>query len=540
MAETALLPADIKRTILIRQVAFLIGIAASVALGVYVVLWSQTPNYSLLYGSLSDQDIAQVMEVLQKSAIEYRIDDTSGAVMVPSGKVRDARMKLAAENLPRSANIGFGILQEEQKLGTSQFIERARYQYALESELAKTIEKVSSVRHARIHLALPKQSIFSRDKKLASASVMLDLYSGHLLETSQVTAIANLVAASVPHLQANHVSIIDQLGRLLTEDGDIGELVVSNKQFQYAQRVEKIYIKKIEDILAPIVGPDGVKAQVAAEFDFTSTEQTRESFNPDLPSLRSEQIEEERQSAGTIEGGVPGSFSNQPFVEASAPEIIGAESNNTSSEQIKEISMQRRAVRNYELDRTISHTRMPVGTLRRLSVALLLDYKRINNGSGDYSYREYSPEEINQITALVKDAVGYNALRGDTVSVMNTQFTRPDPIEPLPAEPFWKQSWLWDIVKQVLGGVVVLFLIFGVLRPAMKNLVNKEMSMQQALLAVGGVSGELPAPDGESAKHDDQIKGISSYDSSLTAVKSVVSSDSKLAAQVVKNWVGED
>lgn len=542
MAEVAL-PAEIKRTLLFRQIGFLVGVAASVALGVYVVLWSQTPNYSLLYGSLSDQDVAQVLEVLQKSSIEYRIDEASGAVMVPSSKVYDARMKLAAENLPQSANMGFGILQEEQKLGTSQFIERARYQHALEAELAKTIEKVSAVRHARVHLAIPKQSVFARDRKSASASVMLNLYSGHNLEAGKVAAIANLVAASVPHLNARHVSIIDQYGRLMTQEGGSEELAMSNKQFQYSQRIENAYIKRIEDMLIPIVGQDGVKAQVTAEFDFTSIEQTRESYNPDLPALRSEQIEEEEQSGASVAGGgIPGALSNQPGTEATAPETAAAEEVNTGAERTPERSMQRRSTRNYELDKTISHTRMPVGTLRRLSVAVLVDNKRVVDNAGKATYQEHSPEELEQIKTIVKEAVGYNSIRGDTVSVMNAAFTRPAPVEPLPEDPIWKQSWLWDVVKQVVGGVVVLLLIFGVLRPTMKNLMNKEITLHQAMLSaapVAAVGGELPAP-GVEGQDEEGIKAISGYNNSLAKAKSVVQTDPKLAAQVIKSWVGDD
>ena len=550
MAEVVL-PADVKRTILFRQIAFLVGVAASVALGVYVVLWSQTPNYSLLYGSMSDQDVSQVLDSLQKSGIKYRIDTATGAVMVPSSKVHDARMKLAADGLPKSANAGFGILQEEQGIGTSQFIEQARYQHALESELAKTIEKVSSVRSARVHLAISKQSAFIRNRKPTSASVMLDLYSGHQMETEQVAAIANLVAASVPNLDATNVSVVDQFGRLMTQGSGSDELIMSNNQFQYSRRVESSYVKRIEDILAPIVGSEGVKAQVAADFDFTSTEQTREMYNPDLPALRSEQVEEESLQGRAMTGGVPGALSNQPLADGSAPERIpegGQLDNVVATEASGESSMQRRATRNYELDRTISHTRMPVGSLRRLSVAVLIDYKEGVDTAGKPTRVEHSPEELEQITALVREAIGYNTARGDSVSVMNAEFARPAPIEPLPAEAIWKQPWVWDLAKQVLGAAFVLFLVFGVLRPAIKNLVNKEVTLHQTALAAAGPVGELVQDDSqrkgqqENSQGNDGVAQLSGpkLDNSVEAVKGVVQSDAKLAAQVVKNWVGSD
>ena len=550
MAEVVL-PADVKRTILFRQIAFLVGVAASVALGVYVVLWSQTPNYSLLYGSMSDQDVSQVLDSLQKSGIKYRIDTATGAVMVPSSKVHDARMKLAADGLPKSANAGFGILQEEQGIGTSQFIEQARYQHALESELAKTIEKVSSVRSARVHLAISKQSAFIRNRKPTSASVMLDLYSGHQMETEQVAAIANLVAASVPNLDATNVSVVDQFGRLMTQGSGSDELIMSNNQFQYSRRVESSYVKRIEDILAPIVGSEGVKAQVAADFDFTSTEQTREMYNPDLPALRSEQVEEESLQGRAMTGGVPGALSNQPLADGSAPELIpegGQLDNVVATDTSGESSMQRRATRNYELDRTISHTRMPVGSLRRLSVAVLIDYKEGVDTAGKPTRVEHSPEELEQITALVREAIGYNTARGDSVSVMNAEFARPAPIEPLPAEAIWKQPWVWDVAKQVLGAAFVLFLVFGVLRPAIKNLVSKEVTLHQTALAAAGPVGELVQDDSqrkgqqENGQGNDSVAQLSGpkLDNSVEAVKGVVQSDAKLAAQVVKNWVGAE
>ncbi len=554
MAETIVIPADIKRTIILRQLGFLVVLAASVALGVYVVLWSQTPNYSLLYGSLSDQDISQVLDSLQKSGIEYRVDEGSGAVMVPSTRVHDARMKLAAAGLPKNANIGFAMLQEEQGIGTSQFIEQARYQHALEAELAKTIEKLGSVRSARIHLAIPKQSSFVRNRKRANASVMLDLYGGHELDPGQVAAIASLVAAGVPNLEAEHVSIVDQRGRLMTPDGNSSELGLSSSQFKYARRVEESYIKRIEDILAPIVGQEGVKAEVTAEFDFTRTEQTREMYNPDQLALRSEQVEEEARNGSGALGGVPGALSNQPPADASIGDNLTGSGDAAGTQTGRNSNVQRRATRNYELDKTISHTRMQMGAMRRMSIAVLLDYKRRLNEKGEVIHTEHSPEEILQITALVKEATGYNALRGDSVNVMNAEFARPDPLEPLPEQPVWQQSWVLDIARQALGGLFVLFLVFGVLKPALKNLVNKEISLNRAVLAgapaaaalpaggmaaAGGAAGGGPAQLNH-AGDVPQLNSPANYQGSLQTVQSMVKDDPKLSAQVVKSWVGEE
>ncbi len=554
MAETVVIPMDMKRTILFRQFGFLLVLAASVALGVYVVLWSQTPNYSLLYGSLSDQDVSQILDSLEKSGIDYRVQEGSGGILVPSGKVHDARMKLAAAGLPRTSSAGFGMLQEEQGIGTSQFIEQARYQHALEGELAKTIEKLAAVRSARIHLAIPKQSNFVRNRKKANASVMLGLYGGHELDSDQVSAIASLVAASVPNLEISNVSIVDHRGRLMTQSDGNTELGMSSTQFKYTRQVEESYIKRIEDILAPIVGQQGVKAEVTAQFDFTRTEQTRELYNPDLPALRSEQVEEEVRDTVAQSGGVPGALSNQPPANATIGQGPGATEEGLPVDVQGNANLQRRATRNYELDKTISHTRMQQGTLQRLSIAVLLDYKRSVDSEGVASYVEHSPEELLQITSLVKEAIGYNAMRGDSVSVMNAEFTRPEPLEDLPALPIWQESWVLDLAKQVTGGLFALFLIFGVLKPALKNLVSKEISMSEAVFSgapaalAGAGAGSMstmnesqgqmnaPAPVNETQA----LNSPTNYQQSLQSVQGVVNEDPQLTAQVVRQWVGEE
>lgn len=543
MAESVAITADIRRALFVRQIMFLFAVAASVAIGVYVVLWSQKPNYSLLYGSLSDQDASQVIESLQKANIEYQIDPNSGAVMVASAKVHEARMKLAEEGLPKSANSGFSMLNEEQKLGTSQFMEKARFQHALESELAMSISKVSAVRAARVHLALPKESVFLRNRKAASASVLLDLYPGHRLDAGQVAAIANLVAASVPSLEIANVSIIDQYGHLMSQNQSSADLALTASQFQYTSQVENSYIERIENILTPFLGPDGVKAQVTAEMDFTRTERTQESYNPDMPALRSEQVEEDRSSTANISGGVPGALSNQPAVDGSAPEVVSDVESAGSNSKSGSGSSQSRSTRNYELDKTISHTRMPMGSLIRLSVAVVIDYKKSINDKGEVIRVEHTPEEINQITNLVKETIGFNAIRGDRVNVMNSQFSLPEAVEPLPEIPIWQQAWVWDIAKQVVGGLFVLFLVFGVLRPSIKNMMNKEITLHQTALAgpAGAVAGQLT--DNSSQPQAKEIKALEAapeYDKSISNVKEMVNTDPKLAAQVVRNWVGEE
>ena len=544
------LPDEVKRTLFFRQLGFLIAIAASVAIGVYVTMWSQTPNYSLLYGSLSSQDVGQVLDSLQKSGIPYRVDESTGAVMVPSSKVHEARIKLAGEGLPKSANSGYGILQEEQNLGTSQFIEKARYHHALETELARSITTIKSVRSARVHLAIPKQSVFIRNRKPVSASVLVDLFSGHRMSPEQIAAISNLVAASVPNLDVSNVNIVDQNGRLMTQGDSARDLALTASQFQYASQVEESYIKRIEEILVPIVGQDGVKAQVTADFDFTSTEQTRESYNPDLPAVRSEQLEEELLTADTALGGVPGALSNQPPAEGTAPEIAGEAV--APNEEESQSSMQRRTVRNYEIDKTISHTRKPIGRLQRLSVAVVIDHKKSVADDGALVRVEHSPEEIDRLSGLVKEAIGFDAVRGDTVNIINAEFAIPEAPEPLPETPIYMQPWVWDIAKQALGGLFVLFLVFGVLKPSIKKMLDKEITLHQTALAAPGANGSmiaLDAPDSDMAnpqgnqtvqEQQQALAPPSDYDKSVDAVKQIITDNPKVAANVVRNWVDDE
>ncbi len=526
-----------------KQLGLMIGLAASVAAGVGIVLWSQTPSYSLLYANLSARDATEVVEVLRKADLPFRLDETTGALLVPSGKVHDARLKLAAEGLPRSTELGFEILEKDQGFGTSQFIERARYQRALEVELARSISKLNSVQSARVHLAIPKQSVFVRNRKKPSASVLLHLYAGRTLEEEQVAAVSHLVAASVPNLEPMGVKVVDQTARMLSEPDQSDDAVLTGKQFDYTRRLEASYIKRIEDILAPIVGHDGVKAQVAAEVDFTRTEQTQESFEPDPKALRSEQIMVEPGS-NTAAMGIPGALSNQPPVEGQAPEELpegqapGAQVGAPAAIQ----STRRKATRNFELDRTVSHTIKPAAQIQRLSVAVVVDDHRLPAKGGGVVRKSLTPEELDRITGLVKEAVGYSAERGDSVNVINVPFTEPLPAEPLPEPPIWEQAWLWDLLKQALGIAAVLVLVFAVLRPAMRRLTNHELTARR-LTVSGGAAGDLAGDrfrlTGAQGGLPQLPPGMGANEQAST-VRSMVTEDPKRVAQVVRNWMSED
>ncbi len=526
---------NVSRQSIMKQMAFLFAIAASIAVGGYVLMWAQTPNYQVLFNDLPARESSDIIAVLQQTDTDYKLDSTTGSLMVPASKVQMLRMKLAAEGLPRSASAGMEMLNQDQGFGTSQFIERARYQRAMEEELSRSISEIYTVRSARVHLAVPKQSVFVRERKPPSASVVLNLYAGRNLEPNQVAAVTHMVASSVPNMSNKDVTIVDQKGNLLTKtDRDEG-LMLSDTQLQYTQKLEQKYIQRIEDILGPIVGAAGVRAQVMAEVDFTMTEQTHESYNPDNVVMRSEQTQEESRIGSSGEAiGVPGALTNQPPAAGQTPDTIAAEGAVVASAATAPGSSSKQSTRNFELDRTISHTRVAPGSIRKLSVAVLIDERRT---PGVAESTPLSEAEMTRINALVMDAIGFSQARGDSLNIVNAPFLTLPEQEALPEIPIWEQPWVWDVAKQGLGGLLVLFLIFGVIRPAFKDL-NKIHVDPEAEAAVKSL---LANQSGSGSGSDDRIvTGAEDVEGQLANVRSLVQQDPALVAQVVKNWtVGE-
>jgi flagellar M-ring protein FliF len=546
---------------LFRQLLVMVGIAVSVAFGVAVVLWSQTPSYSLLYGNLGDKGAQEVLDALQKAGVEYRVEAGSGAVMVPSRKLHEVRMKLASQGLPHGDGLGFELLQQDTGLGASQLLTQARHHRALEGELARTIATLSAVEGARVHLALPKQSVFVRKRVPPTASVVLQLHAGRSLERSQVDAIVHLVASSVPELEASHVTVVDQKGTLLNGDRQSPEMRLTSTQFEYARQLEDHYRQRIETLLAPIVGVESVRAQVTADIDFTVIEQTEERFNPDQPALRSEQINEESSRLSAVQG-VPGALSNQPPAPGVAPEKVAAQPAGAAkgaapappaeaASPEEPLNTSRRATRNFELDKTISHTRHSPASLRRLSVAVVVDDALAPGAEGEPpARRERTPEEIERIAGLVREAVGYNAQRGDSVRVVNAAFRPVDEVAAT-APGFWEEAWFWDLLRQVGGLLLALVLILGVLRPTLKRLMA---SVPAPALAVAGAGGDAQAVRGElNGRYDaggpaaldgprEQVRlpGPGNYQETLDAARGLVKEDPKRVAQLVKTWVGEN
>jgi len=412
-------------------------------------------------------------------------------------------------------------------------MEKARYQRALEGELSRTISTMRNVEHARVHLAIPKQNFFLRDKRKPSASVMLSLYAGRNIDEGQVAAIVHMVSSSIPELESDKVTVVDQRGRLLTMPDAGGAMGLSSSNFSHKKNMEAHLTAQIEKLITPIVGMGGIRAQVTTELDFSVTEQTEETFNPDLPAVRSEQSRIEESSGGDSVGRVPGALANQP------PEDATAETDLQASQAINKRS-NKQTTKNYELNRVISHVKLPGGVLKRLSIAVVVDDRQTVGEGGDVTREPWTEEELARITTLVQQAVGFNEARGDTVSVINAAFVRPEAAEALPI-PIYEQPWVMEIAKIVLGVIAVLFSFF-LLRSTLKTLTAKGRALPAPKVNMGALSADQQLAVANNGGLPQLPRGVGGgeYEQNLDSAKAMVQQDPKRVAQVVKQWVGDD
>lgn len=562
---------------ILRQLGLLIGLAASVALGVAAVMWAQGGDYRPLYNSLERLDSSAVLDVLDTNKIKYKIDDSTGALLVESNKINEARLKLADSGISNDNKAGFELLDKEQPLGTSQFMETARYRRSLEGELGRTISSINNVRSARVHLGIPKDSVFVRDARPASASVFVELFPGSSLSPSQVRSILNLVASSIPDMKPENVTVVDQKGVLLSQIVmEDPQLIAANKQLEYTHRIEQQLRDRVNSILAPLLGPNKFRAEISADVDFTAVEEAGEQYNPDAPAIRSEQRIEE-QKGGSSAGGVPGATSNQPPADGRAPEVAGAQQANQPGQQPAQGTgsslgangaagaktgdrAREQVVRNYELDRTVSYTKHQVGKLRRVTVAVAVDNKLAAApaegaaaGAAPASGTPLEAAELERLAILVRNAVGFDAARGDVVNVVNSPFVPVIEEEGTPvAIPFYQQPWVLSIGKMVGAVIVVLALIFVVLRPVMNSLTQNARGSSGPAGGNGmplGDMGNMGAPMGamgnetvtlSGANPNMMLPGPENYEQQLTAIKGLIAEDPGRVAQVVKKWVASE
>ena len=517
-------------------VALMLAAATAVALAVGAWMWSQTPDYRVLFSNVDDRDGGAIIASLTQMNVPYKFADGGGAILVPATHVHEARLRLASQGLPKGSLVGFELM-ETSKLGTSQFLEQVNYQRALEGELARSIQSVSAVGGARVHLAIPKPSVFMREQQKPSASVLVNLNTGRVLEPGQVSAIVHLVSSSVPDLLVKNVTVIDQNGNLLSAQNDAQlQTGLDPGQLKYIKTMEQDYAQRIESIVLPVVGNDNVHAQVAADIDFSQTEQAEEVYRPNqgaaVAAIRSQTSSESSSGAGGPQnGGVPGALSNQPPSPASAPinGQPGAGSKTSPPSPAAAVNTNKNSAVNYEIDKSLKHVRHSTGNIKRLSVAVVVNYRKVTSKDGKVSYKPRSEDDMAQINKLVREAMGYTETRGDTVTVANTAFTIAE-AEAVESVPFWKQPGTWalaqEIGKNLLIAGVVLFLFLKVLRPMFRSALTPPAAESQAL-----AQSAAGAPGG---------MGGGSYQHNLDSAKQLARQEPKLVANIVRTWVAGD
>ncbi len=522
-----------------QKMSLAIGVAALFAIIFGMWMWGQTPDYRVLYSNLSDRDGGAIIESLQQMNIPYKFAEGGGALSVPANLVHEARLKLASQGLPKGGNVGFELM-ENQRFGITQFAEQVNYQRALEGELARSVQSIGAVASARVHLAIPKPSVFVKEQQKPSASVVLSLQGGRLLDSSQISAIVHLISSSVPELSANSVTVVDQNGTLLSASNEgIGNDVLDANQLKYVHQVEQSYIERINALLVPMFGASNVRAQVSADIDFSRTEQTSEVFkpNPSPPeqTIRSQQNNESSSGSGQ-NGGIPGALTNQPPVPATAP-IVAATDPAAASGNSGQINQQKESTVNFEVDRTISHTVLPVGSIKRLSVAVVVNGNRIMvDDQGKSTNKPLSDAEKEQINNLVRDAMGFDQKRGDSLNVQVATFAEnKEVIEEL---ALWKQPWVIDLTKDVIKYLlitaVLLFLILGVIKPAFRTLVPPTQEDKDTQN-----SADAASDTGTSDAATQYAPATAPYEQNLQTARQIAQQDPKIVASVIKGWVNE-
>jgi len=526
-----------------QTLGLMLAIAAIIALVAGAWMWSQSPDYRVLYTNVSDRDGGAIISALQQMNVPYKFAEGGGAILVPGTQVHEVRLRLASQGLPKGGLAGFELM-ENQKLGASQFLEQVNYQRALEGELARSIQSLSAVQNARVHLAISKPSVFVREQQKSSASVLLNLFPGRSLDPAQVSAIVHLISSSVPDLPVKNVAVVDQGGTLLSSTGNTtSNAQLDSGQLKYVHELEQNYVKRIEAILIPITGINNVRAQVTADVDFSQIERAEEIYKPNqtVPgptAIRSQQSTESATGGPQASGGVPGALSNQPPAPASAP-ITAASSaagnpaaGSTGNTAAAAANTRKESTVNYEVDKTIRHVRQPVGGVKRLSVAVVVNYRKQTDAAGKASHTPLAAEEIAKINDLVKETMGYNKDRGDTLNVANSPFSVAER-EVIPDVPLWKQPATFVLAKEVgkhlLIAAAVLYLMLGVLRPLLKKLAEARPT---PALPEGAMDGEATVTV--------RRQGNAGYEQNLQMAKQLANQEPKIVANVVKDWVSGD
>ena len=547
------------------RIPLVIAAAAVIAIVIAMVLWAKQPSYSVLYNNLTDEDGGAIVTQLTQMNIPYRFAENGGALMVPEANVHELRLRLAQQGLPKGGSVGFELLDKE-KFGISQFSEQVNYQRALEGELARTIESLGPVKSARVHLAMPKPTLFVREQKAPSASVTLTLQPGRALDEGQIQAIAHMVSSSVAGLPPGNVTVVDQTGRLLTRSDSAGR-DLNDAQLKYSSEVEARYQQRIEAILNPILGQGNVHAQVTAQINFDTAEQTDEKYqpnaNPSNSAIRSRQTSTSDQSGSPYPGGVPGALSNQPAPANTAP--VTTPNNNAANGQAANgqnnaannasqttstapassgpTNSRRDDTVNYELDRTIRHTKVNVGDVQRLSVAVVVNFRADDKGKAV----ALNEQQLKQIEDLTREAMGYSQSRGDSINVVNSQFNTTEPVTT--DLPFWQQQSVFDQLmdagKWLLVALVAFVLYRKMVRP---HLVRKQAAEKAAAEAVAArAATDQPQEEAFNVQlSKDELDQERKSNNRMSAevmsqrIRDMSENDPRVVALVIREWMSKE
>ena len=539
-----------------QKVLLMVAVAAIIALVVASSTWLKQADYRVLFSNISERDGGAIITALDAMNIPYKFNESGGAILVPGASVHEIRLRLATQGLPKGGGVGFELM-ENQKFGISQFAEQVNYQRGLEGELARTIQSISSVQAARVHLAIPKPTVFLREDQKPSASVLVNLYPGRLLDPSQIAGIQNLVAASVPNLALASVTLIDQSGAMLSQlKSKLMEAGLDPTQIRYVQEIEANAIKRVEDILSPIVGPGNFKVQVAADVDFSQNEQTAETHRPNTTppdiAIRSQQTSETAGATLSAQG-VPGALTNQPPVPPTAPltqpavpgAVGGATTGGTPlpgqlnaagvqapiASVAQPINTRKDSTINYEVDKTISHTRQAMGMIKRLSAAVVVNHRKDAKGQA----KPLADTELKQIDDLVKEALGYSQERGDSVSVANAPFTVVESNEL--SIPLWKDPDILALAKELFkyGAIaaIVLYLLFKVVLPLMRTMMQPP-PRPTTTRTLGGNVNIVDEEEGQPPT------AAATLDRKIEQVREVAQQDPKIIANIIKDWTSSN
>lgn len=530
-----------------------LGLAGLAAVIAALAFWSSTGNYKVLFANLSDKDGGAIVAQLSQMNVPYRYTEGGGAILVPADRVHDVRLKLASAGLPKGSVVGYELM-ENQRFGATQFQERLNFQRGLEGELVRSIQEIDAVENARVHLALPNQNGFYREQQKPSASVVLNLRAGRTLDRQQIAGIVHLVASSVPELTPKAVSILDQSGALISNPDETNTAGLDATQLQYVHQLESNYTKRVMDILEPVVGRDNLRAQVTADVDFSQIESTSEEFKPNQgqepATVRSQQVSEAGGTSPGTPSGIPGAASNQPPTPATAPINGQAQTMQAAAQQGGSggSNSRRDSTVNYEVDRTVKVTKAATGNIKRINAAVVVNHITKTDKKGKTSTAALTDEEIDKLTSIVKETIGFNAERGDSVKVVSAPF-KVDQVEP-DNLPLWKQPEIKDLLQTSIVpatlALVTLLIVFGVIRPALKAMnVPKATAVVDAVIddpqmLPGGTMELSHSPALAAGARELPALEAPQSDVRLETARELAKSNPAVMANIVKSWINKD